>query len=57
MALCTYNIILFQSISVSPYFPTILLLFQWNEHAEMDRLACTQMTIIDCQYYAIDSLP
>ena len=35
-------------------------MFQCNEHVEMDRflcsLACTWMTILDSQFYIIDSL-
>ena len=49
----------------SPYtfFPQNLnyfLMFQCNEHVEMNKflcnLACTWMTIIDSQFYIIDSL-
>ena len=38
----------------------LFMLFQFNEHVEMNRflcsLACTRMTIIDSQFYIIDSL-
>ena len=38
----------------------LLLMFQCNEHVEMNKLlcslACTWMTIIDSQFYIIDSL-
>ena len=38
----------------------LLFLFQCNEYVEMNKfmrsLACTWMTIIECQFYIIDSL-
>ena len=38
----------------------LLFMFQCNEHVEMNKflcsLACTWMTIIDSQFYIIDSL-
>ena len=38
----------------------LLLMFQYNEHVEMSMFlcsfACTWMTIIDSQFYIIDSL-
>ena len=38
----------------------LLFMFQGNEHVEMDKflcsLACTWITIIDSQFYIIDSL-
>ena len=40
--------------------PELLFMFQCNEHVEMNKffcsLACTWMTIIDSQFYIIDSL-
>ena len=38
----------------------LLFMFQCNEHVEMNKLlcglACTWMTIIDSQFYIIDSI-
>ena len=40
-------------------FSQLLFMFQCNEHVEMNNflcsLACTWMTIIDSQFYIIDS--
>ena len=41
-------------------FSQLLFMFKCNEHVEMNKflcsLACTWMTIIDSQFYIIDSL-
>ena len=43
-----------------PLTSQLLFMFQCNEHVEMNKflgcLACTWVTIIDSQFYTIDSL-
>ena len=65
--MCTYNICPFNKLVLFFYHKTgfsqttqLLFMFQCNEHVEMNKflcsLACTWMTIIDSQFYIIDSL-
>ena len=63
--MCSYNICLlnqcvFQHIKLFLTNSQPLSLIQRNEHVEMNNfscsLSCTWMTIIDCLFYASDSL-
>ena len=63
--MCTYNIcqfnkLCFFTINFFSQTSQLLFTFQCNEHVEMNKflcsLACTRMTIIDSQFYIIDSL-
>ena len=50
----------FFTINFFPQTSQLYFLFQYNEHVEMNKfmcsLACTLMTILDCQFYIIGSL-
>ena len=63
--MCTYNIcqfnkLLFFTINIFHKLLNYFFMFPCNEHVETNkflfRLACTWMTIIDSQFYIIDSL-
>ena len=59
--MCTYNICLFNKLVFLPSQTShLLFITQCNEHVEMNKflcsLSCTWMTIIDNQFYIIDSL-
>ena len=64
--MCTYIICLFNKrvfFTINVFFHKLLnyfFMFQCNEHLEMNKflcsLACTWTTIIDRQFYIIDSL-
>ena len=64
--MCTYNICPFNKLvffTIKQFFSQtsqLLFMFQCNEHVEMNQflcsLACTWMTVIDSQFYIIDSL-
>ena len=66
--MCTYNIHVYMYVNSineclhhNVFFHKLLnfFMFQCNEHVEMNKplcgLACTWMTIIDSQFYIIDS--
>ena len=63
--MCTYNICqfnkrMFFTINFFSRISQLLFMFQCNEHVEMNKfvcsVACTWITIIDSQFYIIDSL-
>ena len=63
--MCTYNICPFNNECFHhktglSQTSQLLFMFQGNEHVEMNKflcsLACTWMTIMDSQFYIIDSL-
>ena len=65
--MCTYNIcpfrkrVFFTIKHVFTYFFDYFNMFQCNEYVEMNKFlcsfACTWRTIMDSQFYIIDSLP
>ena len=58
--LCQSNKWVFSPLTFFHKFLISFLMFQCNEHVEMNTiscsLACTWITIIDSQFYIIDSL-
>ena len=58
--ICQFNKRVFFTINFFTNFSTTFIIYQCNEHLEMNKLlyslACTWITIIDSQFYIIDSL-
>ena len=59
--ICPFNkLVFFHHKTGFSHISKLLFMFQCNEHLEMNKflccLACTWMTIIDSQFYIIDSL-